>query len=167
MDVATNIVRRKLTKRNKPFMGEIKINYVKLSHNFSIPTYATTGSAGLDLSAAIPSPILIKPGERKLIPTGIRLELPMNCEGQVRARSGLALDYGVTILNGIGTIDSDFRGEVKVLLINFGAEAAEIQPGQRIAQIVFALIDKVELIEVPEISSSETRNTGGFGSTGQ
>jgi len=133
-------------------------------HALSLPAYATTGSAGLDLCAAHPH--RIEPGERKLVGTGFAIALPANCEGQIRPRSGLAARSGLTVLNAPGTIDADYRGEVKVLLINLGVEAVEIVPGDRIAQLVVAPVSRLRLIEVDALPST-ARGAGGFGSTGR
>jgi dUTP pyrophosphatase len=132
----------------------------------SIPEYKTAGSAGADLHAAIDEPILLAPGRRIAIPTGLRIELPPGIEAQVRPRSGLALEKGITCLNSPGTIDSDYRGEIKVILINLGEAAVRIEPGDRIAQLVLARYTVADFR--PAIDLSETdRGGGGFGSTGQ
>jgi dUTP pyrophosphatase len=133
--------------------------------NVPLPRYQTTGSAGLDLCAALERPVLLAPGARQLVPTGLCLELPDGFEAQVRPRSGLALKHGVTVLNAPGTIDSDYRGEVGVLLINHGAVSFEVQPLQRIAQLVVAAVVRAELEVAPELSVTE-RASGGYGSTG-
>jgi dUTP pyrophosphatase len=133
-------------------------------HALAVPSYATTGSAGLDLCAA--GPHRIEPGERKLVGTGFAIALPSNCEGQIRPRSGLAARSGLTVLNAPGTIDADYRGEVKVLLINLGVEPVEILPGDRIAQLVVAPVSRLRLVEVEHLPST-VRGAGGFGSTGR
>ena len=133
-------------------------------HELDLPSYATTGSAGLDLCAA--GEHRIDPGERKLVGTGFAIALPSNCEGQIRPRSGLAARSGLTVLNAPGTIDADYRGEVKVLLINLGLEPVEIIAGDRIAQLVVAPVSRLRLIEVDDLPSS-VRGAGGFGSTGR
>lgn len=130
-----------------------------------LPRYQTSGSAGLDLCAAVDAPVLLEAGARRLVPTGLCLELPDGFEAQVRPRSGLALKHGVTVLNSPGTIDSDYRGEIGVVLINHGAEPFEIQPLQRIAQLVVAAVVRVE-IEVTAALSPTERAAGGYGSTG-
>ncbi len=132
-----------------------------------LPDYQTSGAAGLDLLAAIPegSAITIAPGDRMLVPTGLVLELPKGTEGQIRPRSGLAARHGVTVLNSPGTIDSDYRGEIQVLLINLGREPFTIQRADRIAQLVVASFERVALEVACELSDS-ARGTGGFGSTG-
>jgi dUTP pyrophosphatase len=129
------------------------------------PSYQTSGSAGLDLCAALPEPVRLAPGERRLIPAGLRLELPEGFEGQVRPRSGLALRHGLTVLNSPGTIDSDYRGELGILLINLGSEAVEIAPLQRIAQLVIAPVSLAQLEVVTSLSETG-RAAGGYGSTG-
>jgi dUTP pyrophosphatase len=135
----------------------------------ALPRYATEGAAGLDLTAALEQPMVIEPGARALVPTGLAIELPARCEGQVRPRSGLAAKHGVTVLNAPGTIDEDYRGEVQVLLINLGREAHVIQPGDRIAQLVVAPVTQVEVVQVHEAAAlaASTRGQGGFGSTGR
>lgn len=130
-----------------------------------LPQYATEGSAGMDLRAFLPERVSLEPGERKLIPTGISIELPEGYEAQVRARSGLALHHGIGMVNGVGTIDRDYRGEIGVLLINLGSEAFSIQNGDRIAQLV---ISRVERIEWTTGHLGDTgRGGGGFGHTGK
>jgi dUTP pyrophosphatase len=129
------------------------------------PRYQTAGAAGLDLCAAIEEPITLAPGKRRLIPTGWAIALPEGYEAQVRPRSGLALKHGVTVLNAPGTIDSDFRGSVGVVLINHGEEAFEVKPGDRIAQLVVARHERVEL-EIREALDDTERGSGGYGSTG-
>lgn len=130
-----------------------------------MPNFETKGASGMDIRANLTSEITLKPLERKLIPTGIFLELEDNFEAQVRARSGLAIKKGLSLVNGIGTIDSDYRGEVKVILINLSNEEVTIKDGERIAQIVFMKVEKPKLIEVKNISDTE-RGSGGFGHTG-
>ncbi|RYZ04477.1 MAG: dUTP diphosphatase [Myxococcales bacterium] len=131
-----------------------------------LPAYQTPGSAGLDLCAALAEPVRIGPGERRLIPSGLVFELPGGYEAQVRPRSGLALKHGVTIVNAPGTIDSDYRGEVGVVLINHGQEPFVVEPLSRIAQIVVAPVTQVH-IEVAEALTETTRGAGGYGSTGR
>lgn len=130
-----------------------------------LPRYQTSGSAGLDLCAAIADPVVLDPGARRLFPTGLCVELPLGYEGQVRPRSGLALKHGVTVLNSPGTIDADFRGEVGIVLINHGQAPVEIQPLQRIAQLVVAAHAVVQIDLVESLSPTE-RAAGGYGSTG-
>ena len=137
----------------------------------ALPTRATPQSAGLDLRANLVKEgrakgIILKPGERKLVPTGLRIGLPEGCEGQIRPRSGLALKHGIAVLNSPGTIDSDYRGEVGIILINLGEKDFHIVHGERIAQLVVGKLQKVE-IEITEELSRTTRSEGGFGSTGK
>jgi dUTP pyrophosphatase len=129
------------------------------------PDYATPGSAGIDLQAAITDSLILEPGERKLVPTGIRVAIPDNYEAQIRPRSGLALRSGIGIVNSPGTIDSDYRGEIGVILINHGSEPFTINRGDRIAQMVIAPITHVIMEETTELPDTE-RNDGGFGHTG-
>ena len=130
-----------------------------------LPEYKTRGSAGLDLEAAIPEKLVLEPGKRRLIPTGLILEIPEGYEGQVRPRSGLALKHGISMVNAPGTIDSDYRGEVGVLLVNLGEEPFVIEPRARIGQLVIARVEQVAIEEVRAVGTTE-RGSGGFGSTG-
>jgi dUTP pyrophosphatase len=130
-----------------------------------LPSYQTPSSAGLDLLADIPEPVTLAPMQRRLIPTGLSLEIPVGYEGQVRPRSGLALKQGLTCLNAPGTIDADYRGEVGVILINLSSEPAQVRRGDRIAQLVIAPALQAQLVEV-EVLSETSRGEGGFGSTG-
>ena len=130
-----------------------------------MPKYQTDGSAGIDLPAAIENSASIQPGTRLLVPTGFAFSMPSAYEAQVRPRSGLALKYGITVLNSPGTIDSDYRGEVSVLLINLGNKTFSFNRGDRIAQIVFSKVEQVQFEEVEELEESD-RGTGGYGSTG-
>ena len=130
-----------------------------------LPQYQTEHSAGLDLHAAVTEPVTIAPGEVKLIPTGLFLEIPVGYEGQVRARSGLALRHGLMLPNAPGTIDADYRGELQVILGNAGAEPYTIERGMRFAQLVIAAVTHVDVVETGELSDS-ARGTGGFGHTG-
>ncbi len=130
-----------------------------------LPAYQTAGSAGLDLCAALPEPVVIPPGERQLVPTGLRLAIPVGYEGQVRPRSGLALRHGISIVNSPGTIDADFRGEVGIVLINHGTEPFEVQPLMRIAQLVVAPVAQAQVVVVAALDQTE-RGAGGYGSTG-
>lgn len=132
----------------------------------NIPQYATNGSAGIDIEAAIDKPININSGERVLIPSGIKVEIPINHEIQIRPRSGLALKYGITVLNTPGTIDSDYRGEIGVILINHSNKSFKINPSDRIAQMVISKIIKATIIKNNTLSET-LRGTGGFGSTGK
>ena len=131
-----------------------------------LPAYQTPGSAGLDLCAALPEAVQIAPGERRLIPTGLIFEIPAGHEGQVRPRSGLALKHGISIVNSPGTIDSDFRGEVGIVLINHGNAPYVVEPLSRVAQIVIARVEQVEIEEADSLTET-TRGAGGYGSTGQ
>ena len=131
-----------------------------------LPQPASPGSAGLDLRAAVESEVVLAPGARILVPTGLVLEIPPGWEGQVRPRSGLALRHGITLPNAPGTIDSDYRGELQVILANGGSEPFAIRRGDRIAQLVVAPVARVEWIESDELSAS-ARESGGFGSTGR
>ena len=130
-----------------------------------IPAYATPQSAGMDLRANIEKPILLKSLDRKLIPTGLHIALPEGYEAQIRPRSGLAIKHGITCLNTPGTIDSDYRGDVGVILVNLSREDFVVQPGERIAQMIIGRFDQAELIEV-EILDETERGKGGFGHTG-
>ncbi len=134
-----------------------------------LPRYATAGAAGLDLSAALREPLVLQPGARAAVPTGLAIALPPGCEGQVRPRSGLAFKHGVTVLNAPGTIDEDYRGEVKVLLVNLGQEPYAIAPGDRIAQLIVAKVTHVDIaVEASaEALSTTDRGQGGFGSSGR
>ena len=130
-----------------------------------LPRYETEGSAGMDIKAYLDGPVEIKPGERALIPTGLFKELPEGYEGQILARSGLAVRHGIGLKNGVGTIDSDYRGEVKVSLINWGEEVFTVNDGDRIAQMVVARYEKAQLVQAEELSET-VRGEGGFGHTG-
>lgn len=131
-----------------------------------LPRPASPGAAGSDLRAALAEPLVLAPGARAAVPTGLVLEVPPGCEAQVRPRSGLALDHGVTVANAPGTIDSDYRGEVAVLLVNLGSEPYTVRRGDRVAQLVVARVESVDWEESDELSASE-RGAGGFGSTGR
>lgn len=131
----------------------------------NIPQYETDGSAGADLRACIDSPVTLLPGERKLIPTGIFAELPRGVEAQIRARSGLSIKHGIALVNGVGTVDSDYRGEWNIAMINLGQEPYTINDGDRIAQVVFATYAKADFEVVSQIEETK-RGTGGFGHTG-
>jgi len=132
-----------------------------------LPTYATDGAAGLDLRAAVDEEVSLAPGTRALVSTGIRVALPEGYEGQVRPRSGLALDYGLTLLNAPGTIDSDYRGIVKVILVNLGQELVTVRRGDRIAQLVVASVTRIVWNEAAELPGAAGRGEQGFGSTGK
>ena len=139
---------------------------IKNISNNPLPAYATAGSSGVDLRAFIEEPIVLQPLERTLVPTGLSIEIPAGWEAQVRPRSGLAIKHGLTCLNTPGTIDSDYRGEIKVILVNLGNEAQTIHGGDRIAQMVFQEVQQVEWQVVNELQTSE-RGEGGFGHTGK
>jgi dUTP pyrophosphatase len=141
--------------------------YVKIINKskHELPQYATEGASGMDVRANLDNPITLEPFERKLIPTGIYLEMPIGIECQVRPRSGLALKKGLTVLNSPGTVDADYRGEVGVILINLSNETVVLEDGERIAQLVFCPITIVKFEETSNLASSE-RGEGGFGSTG-
>ena len=145
----------------------LRVPVKRLAHGsrLKLPTHATTDSAGIDLRAAVAACISLPPGGRALIPTGIALALPSGYEGQVRPRSSLALKHGVTILNSPGTVDADYRGELKVLLINHGDQPFTLRRGERMAQLVIAPTTKVSLQEASHLPDSD-RGKGGFGSTG-
>ena len=145
-----------------------QIQVVRLPHfsGLQLPSYATAGSAGLDLMAAVGEPIELPPKARTLVPTGLKIALPAGFEAQIRPRSGLAANHGVTVLNAPGTIDSDYRGEIKVILINLGADPMIIARGMRIAQLVLARVERVDWLPVADIDATQ-RGEGGFGSTGQ
>lgn len=145
----------------------MKLKIKRLPHNqdLPLPQYATESSAGMDLCACVDEPVKIKPFQRALIPTGVSIELPEGYEAQVRPRSGLALKYGITVLNTPGTIDADYRGEVGVILINLGYEDFIVERGMRIAQMVVAPVVQTEIVEVEELVET-VRGNGGFGSTG-
>lgn len=141
--------------------AEIKI----ISKSGILPTYETEGSAGADLRAYLDEPVTLQPGERRLVPTGLFVELPLGIEAQIRARSGMAIKHGIGLVNGIGTVDSDYRGEWNVPLINFSSEPYTIHNGDRIAQVVFASYVKGEFVVTEKIDETE-RGAGGFGHTG-
>lgn len=142
----------------------MKIKIINVSDN-ALPAYETEGSAGMDLRASLSEPVLLKPLQRTLIPTGIHIELPQGYEAQIRPRSGLAIKKGLSLLNTPGTIDSDYRGEIKVILINLSNETAQVHNGERIAQMIINQYEQATFIEVDELSETE-RGAGGFGHTG-
>ena len=146
-------------------MAAVEIKIINQSNN-PLPDYATPEAAGMDLRAFLETPLTLAPLERSLVPTGIYMELPQGYEAQVRPRSGLAIKQGITCLNSPGTIDSDYRGEIKIILINLSAEPQIIQPGDRIAQMVIQKVEKATFTVVPVLSGTE-RSNGGFGSTGK
>ena len=142
----------------------MQVKIVNTSAN-NLPTYATAGSAGMDIRAHLTESLSLQPMERVLVPTGLYMELPLGYEAQIRPRSGLALGQGITCLNSPGTIDSDYRGEIKILLINLSKEKQVIQSGDRIAQMVIGVTARAELILVQQLNES-SRGSGGFGHTG-
>jgi len=144
----------------------IRVFYRRLPGNdLPVPKAATPGSSGVDLRACLDEPLRLDPGQRALVPTGFALAIPAGYEAQVRPRSGLAIDLGLTMLNTPGTIDADYRGEVRVVAVNLGSEPVVIRPGDRIAQMVFQKVPAVDLVEVDELPPS-ARGEAGFGSTG-
>ena len=148
-------------------MSKPRIPVERLPHGqgLPLPAYATAESAGMDLLAAVEAEVVLRPGERRLIPTGIAIALPPGTEAQVRPRSGLALTHGVTVLNAPGTIDADYRGEIGVILANLGPEPFTVSRGMRIAQLVVAPVARIDWQVVAELPET-TRGAGGFGSTG-
>jgi dUTP pyrophosphatase len=144
----------------------VNLRVRKLRPDATVPRYMSAGAAGMDLSAALDAELILQPDERRLVPTGLAIALPPGHEGQVRPRSGLAAKQGVTCLNTPGTIDEDYRGEVKVLLINLGQEPVRIAHGERIAQLVVAPVTRVSVDEVADLDGTE-RGAGGWGSTGR
>ncbi len=148
-----------------PPMPHVPVTTLPHFAGLQLPAYATAGAAGLDLQAAIDKPIELLPGTRALIPTGLTIAVPPGFEAQVRPRSGLALNSGLTVLNSPGTIDSDYRGEIKIILANLGAEPMNIVRGLRIAQLVLARVERIDWRHVTELEST-ARGAGGFGSTG-
>lgn len=144
----------------------MKVRFVKLHERAQVPQYQTAEAAGADLYACLETPVMLHPGKVELVPTGIAIEIPKGYEVQIRPRSGLALKHGITILNSPGTVDSDYRGELLMMLINHGPEPFEIKHGERIAQMVVARHETAEFEEVEELSGS-SRGTSGFGSTGR
>jgi dUTP pyrophosphatase len=149
---------------NFALMQTVQINIVNISSN-PLPSYATEGSAGMDLRAYLGEPVTLQPLERNLIPTGLFIELPAGYEAQIRPRSGLALKQGITCLNSPGTVDSDYRGELKIILINLSNTTQIINNGDRIAQMIIAKTERAGLLLVTELGTSQ-RGDGGFGHTG-
>lgn len=143
----------------------MQITIINTSNN-PLPNYATVGSSGMDIRANLVEPIILEPLERALIPTGLFVEIPEGYEAQIRPRSGFAINQGITCLNSPGTIDADYRGEIKVILVNLSNNIVTIQHGERVAQMVFAKIEQVQLIQVQTINET-LRGEGGFGSTGK
>ncbi|PJE48261.1 MAG: dUTP diphosphatase [Sediminibacterium sp.] len=145
-------------------MNPIDVKIINQSNN-ELPSYATLGSSGMDIRAFIAEPLVLQPLARDLVPTGLFVEIPLGYEIQIRPRSGLAIKQGITCLNTPGTIDADYRGEIKVILINLSAEPQTIMPGDRIAQMILQKVEQIQWVQVDELGSSE-RGAGGFGSTG-
>lgn len=145
-------------------MQTVRVNIINRSSN-PIPAYATSGSSGMDIRASLDEPVILQPLERSLIPTGLFIELPDGYEAQVRPRSGMAIKQGITCLNSPGTVDADYRGELKVILINLSNEQQVISHGDRIAQIIIAKTEKAALVPVEQLNES-VRGEGGFGHTG-
>lgn len=146
---------------------KLKVQFIKIHPKAELPFYATEGASGMDLINVLDEPLTLKPGERKKVPTGLIMILPAGYEGQVRPRSGLAAKYGITLTNCVGTVDSDYRGEICCLMINLGNEPYSIQPGERIAQLVIAPVVHVETEFIGSIPEETKRGSGGFGSTGK
>ncbi len=146
-------------------MTPLTVSVKRLHPHAIIPRYMTAGAAGLDLCAALDQALHLAPGERRLVPTGIALAIPAGFEGQVRPRSGLALRQGLTMLNSPGTIDSDYRGEIGLIVVNHGEQEAVINPGDRVGQLVITPVVRAELVEVEELDATR-RGSGGFGHTG-
>lgn len=138
----------------------------RLPHNKFIPEYKTAGAAGMDLCAAISEPITLKPLERALVPTGMKIELEHGYEAQIRPRSGMSIKHGITLINCVGTIDEDYRGEVCIPVVNISNETYSIQPDERVAQMIIAKVEQARIEVVTELSETE-RGEGGFGSTGK
>jgi len=146
-------------------MNPLDVKIINQSNN-ELPSYATIGSSGMDIRAFIAEPMVLQPLARDLVPTGLFVEIPLGYEIQIRPRSGLAIKQGITCLNTPGTIDADYRGEIKVILINLSAEPQTIMPGDRIAQMILQKVEQIQWVQVDELGSSE-RGAGGFGSTGK
>lgn len=146
-------------------MENLILKIKKLAQDVNVPNYQTEGSSGMDLCAYLKEPVLLKPLERKLIPTGLKIELPKDYEAQVRPRSGMSIKHGITLINCVGTIDEDYRGEICVPVVNISNEEYTIQNGDRIAQMVIAQVSKPKIEVTQEISQTQ-RGAGGFGSTG-
>lgn len=145
-------------------MPNVRVKIINTSTN-ELPAYATSGSAGMDIRANLESPVVLQPLERQLIPTGLFIELPEGHEAQVRPRSGLAIKQGITCLNSPGTVDADYRGELKVILINLSNTVQTVRHGDRIAQMIIAQVERADLIEVEALNET-ARGNGGFGHTG-
>ena len=144
----------------------VRVERLPHGRDLPLPAYASEHASGLDLRAAVDAPLDLAPGERRAVPTGLRLEIPPGFEGQVRPRSGLALHHGVTVANAPGTIDADYRGELQVILVNLGDRPFTIRRGERVAQLVLAPVARAEMVECEALGET-TRGGGGFGSTGR
>ena len=143
----------------------VKVRRLKNSNNIPLPVYESQGSSGMDIRAAVEERVLLKPGEIKLIPTGLAVSVPRGYEAQIRPRSGLALHHSIGVVNSPGTIDSDYRGEIGIIMINWGTEPFAIKSGDRIAQMVFSRVYRADLVEVNYLNAT-SRGRGGFGHTG-
>ena len=150
--------------KNIATMEKITVNIINSSGN-PLPAYETEGSAGMDLRAALDEPVVLAPLQRAMIPTGLRIALPQGYECQIRPRSGLAAKHGITVLNSPGTIDADYRGEIKVILVNLSNEPFTINPGERVCQMVISRYSRAEWVQVKVLDETE-RGSGGFGHTG-
>ena len=150
--------------KNIATMEKITVNIINSSGN-PLPAYETEGSAGMDLRAALDEPVVLAPLQRAMIPTGLRIALPQGYECQIRPRSGLAAKHGITVLNSPGTIDADYRGEIKVILVNLSNEPFTINPGERVCQMVISRYSRAEWVQVETLDETE-RGSGGFGHTG-
>jgi dUTP pyrophosphatase len=144
----------------------VRVRVLPHGEGLELPAYASAGAAGADLRAAVSEPLVVDPGSRVAVPTGLVLEVPEGWEGQVRPRSGLAIRHGLTVVNAPGTIDSDYRGEVRVLLVNLGDEAVTVARGDRVAQLVLAPVSRAAFVPAGDLDST-ARGAGGFGSTGR
>ena len=146
-------------------MNKVVVKFLKLHADVVIPEYQTEGASGMDLCAYIEEPLILKPMERRLVPTGLKMELPKGYEAQVRPRSGMSIKHGITLINCVGTVDEDYRGEICVPVVNLSSEQYTINNGDRIAQMVIAPVTKA-VVEVSDDLSTTSRGAGGFGSTG-
>ncbi len=143
----------------------VKIKRLEDSNDMPLPSYGSEGSSGMDIRASVKEPVVLKPGEIRLIPTGLTVSIPRGYEGQIRPRSGLSLKYGIGIVNSPGTIDSDYRGQIHIIVINWGEQPFTIRRGDRIAQMVMAKVFRADIIEVDELDYTQ-RGVGGFGHSG-
>lgn len=143
----------------------VKVKVKKLHPDAVVPNYMTEHAAGLDLCTVVDAPVVLEPGERTLLPTGLAMEIPPGFEGQVRPRSGLALKQGISLVNSPGTIDADYRGEIGIIIVNHGKESVEFKAGDRVAQLIIAPVTQASLVEVDELNETH-RSSGGFGHTG-